>query len=203
MSTQLNLVQPPSSPNTKHLATHLRYHFDQEAEQNIYNLSQKKVIFTRNGGELHPINGWNNIPTTSDIKTTPFTPTPETQTVAGIDSSCIHIAETSEGSVYTGRAAVVFSQNGHLISYVRIGPIVYYMNEAAASRISFEVSGSNRLAKLILIDRSLAQRIIREHLERAIALELVAALSCSIILLDGCLKASRYDKPGKGIRKSG
>ena len=201
MSTQLNLVQPPSSPDPNYLAIHLRHHFDHEAEQNIDNLAQKKVIFSRNGIELQPINGWNNELPTPDIKTTPFTPAQETQTVAGIDSSCIHIAETSEGSVYAGRAAVVFSQNGHLTSYVRIGPIVYYMNEAAASRISYEVSGTNRLTKLFLIDRSLAQRIIREHLERAIALELVATLSASIILLDGCLKTSKFDEQGRDLRR--
>jgi hypothetical protein len=200
MNTQLNIPLPSLLlPNPTHLATIFRKRFDQEIEQNIDSLARKKVVFDRNYSELHPITGWDSHSPTLVSK--PIIASTNIKTIAGIDSSCIHIAETDEGSIYAGRAAVVFSQGGRLISYVRIGPIIYYINETSASKISMEISDSNRLLRLLLSDRSFAQRMIRERLERGISLELAATLSGSIILLDGCFKASQFEARNRSLHR--
>ncbi|MFQ6134525.1 MAG: DNA double-strand break repair nuclease NurA [Nitrososphaerales archaeon] len=200
MNKQLNIpiaIQPLLNP--AHLATNMKNQLDQEISRNINRLMRKKVVFSRSGSELQPINGWDI--QTPDLKAKHFKPSSEQTTVAGVDSSCIHIAETDDGSVYAGRAAAVFSQHGKLSSYVRIGPIIYYIDEFNASKISFEVSGSSRFSKLFLLDRSLAQRVVRERLERAVALELAKMLSRSVILIDGCLKSSKFEERETGLRR--
>lgn len=199
MNTQLNIPTAPLLPNPFHLATNLQNQLDQELNQNLNQLTHKKVIFSRNGSELQPINGWNT--NTPNLKVKHLQPSSEKITVAAIDSSSIHIAETSDGSIYASRVSVVFSQNAKLYSYVRIGPIIYYIDETNASKISLNITGSNRLTKLLLLDQSLAQRLIRERLERAVTLELARTLRNSIILIDGCLKQSKLEERREDLLK--
>ncbi len=200
MNTQLNIpIDIHPTLNLTYIATNMGNHLNQEINRNINRLVNKKVVFSRGGNQLHPINGWDT--QTSDLKAKHFTPSSNQITVVGIDSSCTHIAETDDGSIYAGRAAAVFSQHGKLSSYVRLGPLIYYIDEFNAAHLSFEASGSSRFSKLFLLDRSLAQRVVRERLERAVALELAKMLSHSMILIDGCLKSSKFEERETSLRR--
>ncbi|MFC1755739.1 hypothetical protein ACFL96_20505, partial [Thermoproteota archaeon] len=194
MNTQLNIpINSFQLVDPTHLIANIENQLNCEMAHNLNRLKDKKVIFNRNSStELKPINGWDV--KTPELEAKPFAPSNRQITVAGIDSSCIQVAETDVGSVYAGRATAVFSQNGQISKYIRIGPIIYYMDDINASKLSFEISGSDSLKKLFLFDRSLAQQIIRERLERNIALELANMLSDSIIMIDGCLRYSKFEK---------
>jgi len=192
MNTQLNIPITDFQPiDHTHLIDSMENQLSQEMNQNINRLMHKKVIFNRNGSDLQPINGWEG--KAPDLESKHFRQSSEHVAVIGIDSSCIHIAETDVGSVYAGRASAVLSQQGRLSRCIRIGPIIYYFDEITASRLSNELTGSNRLSKLFLLDKSLAQQVIRERLEHNVAFELVKMMSDSIILLDGCLKYSKFE----------
>lgn len=201
MNTQLNIpINSFQSVDPEHFIANIENHLNFEMANNIIRLKDKKVIFNKNGsGDLKPLNGWGI--QTHELEAKHITPSTKQITVAGIDSSCIQIAETYDGSVYAGRAAIVFSQNGKISKYIRIGPIIYYIDEINSSKLSFEISGSDRLKKIILFDKSLSQQIIRERLERNIALELTKTLSDSIIMIDGCLRYSKYEERKTDLRK--
>ena len=200
MNTQLNIPITAFQPvDSTYLVNNMENQLNQEMNRSINRLMHKKVIFNRIGSDLQPINGW-EVPI-PDLEAKHFTPSSQKITIAGIDSSCIHIAETDVGSVYACRAAAVFSQHGKISKYIRIGPIIYYMDEINASKLSMESSGSPRLTKLFLLDRSLAQRVIRERLERTFAFELSKMLSNSIIMIDGCLRQSKFEERGTDLRR--
>ncbi len=201
MNKQLNIpINLLQTIDPIHLISNIENQLNSEMAHNICRLKNKKVIFNRNSNnELKPIHGWDI--KTPELESKIFKPSTKQITVAGIDSSCIQVAETDVGSVYAGRAAVVFSQNGKISKYIRIGPIIYYMDEINASKLSFEISGSDRLKKLFLLDKSLAQQIIREKLERNIALELTKMLSNSIIMIDGCLRYSKFEERKSNLRR--
>ncbi len=200
MNKQLKIPIPLQTlPNPAHLAVNIKKQLDQEINRNITRLMRKKVVFSKIGSELRPINGWDT--QTPDLKAKHFKPSTRQTTVAGVDSSCIHIAETNDGSIYAGRVAAVFSHPGRISKYVRIGPIIYYIDEHNASKLSFKMAGSNRFTKLLLLDRSLAQRVIRARLERDVALELAKMLFHSVILIDGCLKSSKFEERETGLRR--
>tara|TARA_B100001971_G_scaffold200736_1_gene212657 strand:- start:160 stop:1212 length:1053 start_codon:yes stop_codon:yes gene_type:complete len=199
MNTQLNIPITDFQPiDPTLLIDSIENQLNLEMSQNMNRLMYKKVIFNRNGIDLQPINGWEGqVP---DLKSKHFTQSSEHVTVVGIDSSCIHIAETDVGSVYASRASAVLSQHGRLSRCIRIGPIIYYFDEITASQLSNELTGTNRLAKLFLLDRSLTQQVIRERLEQSVAFELVRMMSHSIIMLDGCLRSSKFENIKNGLR---
>ena len=200
MNTQLNIpIMDFKTIDPTRLIDSMENQLSKDMSQNINRLMYKKVIFNRNGSDLQPINGWEGkVP---DLKSEHFRQNKKNVPVAGIDSSCIHIAETDVGSVYAGRASAVLSQHGKLSRCFRIGPVIYYFDEIAASQLSNELTGSNRLSKLFLLDKSLAQQVIRERLEYSVAFELVRMMSNSIIMLDGCLKNSKYDNIKPDLRR--
>ncbi len=200
MNNQLNIPMTLCAIKSSiQIAEKLKNHLNEEISENIKRLMHKKVIFSKGETELQPIKGWGSC--LSPLKAINLLKSSEQKTVVGIDSSCIKVAESDDGSVYAGRAAIIFTQNAKLSSYVRIGPIIYYIDDFKASKISFESSGSKDLSKLFLLDSSIAQRVIRERLERVIALELTKILSDSIIMIDGCLKSSKFEERNINLYK--
>ena len=199
MSTQLNIpIINASNLVTTNLVNNLNSKLGSDIDTNLKILLNKKVIFSRGRNEMRPINGWNN--KTAELEIGSFKTCSKKITIAGIDSSAIHIAETPDGSIYSARVSVVFSQSNKLYNYFRIGPIIYYIDEENASKISVETCGSTRLKNILLFDRYLAQRLIREKLERTVTYELAKTLSDSIILIDGCLKSSKLEETNRRLQ---
>jgi len=162
----------------------------EELNLNIDKLMNKRIIFNNYGKELRPINGW-KVQTTS-INNKIIKPSYEQATVTAIDSSCIYVGETDEGSIYAAQVSIAISNKGKPSNYLKFGPLIYYIDEYYASQLSYSISNSGRYSRILLNDKTTAQRIIREKLERITALELSKMLSGAIILVDGCLSSSIF-----------
>jgi len=199
MSKQLNIpVAAHPEIDVKLIASNLKRELDQ-ISQNLASLKGRKIVFSREDSEFKPYGGWDV--QTPNIDVRHITSYSKICIVAGVDSSCIPIAETAEGAIYAARAAAVFSSKKRLLSYLRLGPILTYIDEGAASKISQRLSGSDRLSHAMLLDRAVAQRAIRVMLERALTAELAKVLSNSVILIDGSLKPSRFESSDSSLRR--
>ena len=114
--------------------------------------------------------------------------------VVGVDSSCIQIAETEEGMIFASRFTAVFSYQGKVVNYVRLGPLINYYHESNME----ELVGDNRyLARLALVDPTVGERLLRDRLEYTIQMELARRMHGSVILLDGCIPASNPIDPSE------
>ncbi len=128
-----------------------------------------------------------------DIKE--FSVHPKERNIAAIDSSCALIGETEDGAIYAGRVAAVRAINSKIQSYVRYGPVIFYLEpnmdiDQLTSKISLKA------IRVMLFDRALAERFIRIQLERWVQSELAGNSSDAIILIDGGLKSSELEPKG-------
>ncbi|MEM3382498.1 MAG: DNA double-strand break repair nuclease NurA [Nitrososphaerales archaeon] len=142
---------------------------------------------------MKPIGGW---PANEEIEVNEFSTMSQPTVLSALDSSCIHVADVEDGSIYAARIASVFFYNQKPQNQVRIGPIIFYLNE---QNLMDGEQSDKRLSKLILLDNSLAKSMIRIRLERAFAMELVKNLSRGIIMIDGSLRSSIFDVEGSGL----
>ncbi len=163
----------------------------------VSRLHHSDILFGDGERELTPIGGWPG--KTLGLSVRQFSSISKPVLLAGIDSSCISIGETQNGSVFAGRLAIVFAYAGLIQSYVRFGPILVYVDEESALAL-FQGSRMGQLARLVLLDRAIAQRMVRTRLEHAAAVELAEGLSGSILMLDGALLDSPFDQEGMAMR---
>jgi hypothetical protein len=181
MSKQLNFppkIQSYSSPVAKALEKRLYHKFT----TNIQKLNGKQIIFNNRESELMPFGGW---PSKDKILVKEFSLKSETTLIAGLDSSCIQVAKSEEGSIYAAKIAICFFANRMPCNYIRIGPILFYLDES---------SSNIGVTKLVLSEKTLAQRMVRIRMERIAGVELAHHLSKAIILFDGSLKYSIFDE---------
>jgi NurA domain-containing protein len=109
--------------------------------------------------------------------------------ISAIDSSVLHLARTEEGRLYAAKAGVVISSDRRIRRHFRIGPLLIYLTEEFLCNSKID----NNLGNLLLVDSSIAKRLIRIRLERAIQLVLTSRLNNSIILVDGALSPSVFE----------
>ena len=124
----------------------------------------------------------------------PFNPAPVV--IAGVDSSCICLAETEDGLVFASRVATVFSCTGRIYNYGRIGPILTFLNE---SNVKDLAKNNKNLAYLMLSEPSVAERVIRDKLESLMHMELVSNLNGFILAIDGCPTQSKMLKSDSSV----
>jgi hypothetical protein len=117
--------------------------------------------------------------------------------VAAVDSSCIKVAETEEGSLYAVKCGIATAMSGHALMHFRIGPILFYISESSVRASDLD----DKLSKAVLLDDDMAKRLVRVRSERAVQTELASHLVGSTILVDGSLRASVFEDRHHNIRR--
>lgn len=118
--------------------------------------------------------------------------------ISAIDSSAIHLAGTHEqGAIYAAKSGIVIASGQKIRQHFRIGPMFIHINNEflCSSKIDHNLVG------LLLVDSSIAKRLIRIRLERAIQLVFSSHMDNSIVLIDGALKPSVFEDYNCSINK--
>jgi len=181
------------------LVTEFRDGLEQLTEDAEKELCGRSFIFSRYGKELYPYfedAGATVVPGC-------IIPIKEGRPVASVDSTCVLIGETSNGALYAARTAVGVSEEGSLRSFSRLGPILVYISARGISGLRSELSSPE--ISLLLSDHAIAERVIRNMIERRVIETLLAPGEGRIVLADGSLKhpfGQRTGSIGRG-RSSG
>jgi len=146
-------------------------------------LAGREFIFNDDGKDVYPFAGWSEA---SDGEVHNILPVEEQATIASTDSSCILLGESFEGAVYAVRAAVAFSRAGLVRGYFRVGPSIVYLSSNGAYGLPTEMEAFE--LRVALTDHQIAERIIRNSVERRIVSTLATAPQVSIVMADGSLK---------------
>jgi len=160
-------------------------------------LRGKRIIFSRDDKKLVPHDGWGLKSSHFCGIVTTFTPIHDNTMVAAVDSSCIKMAETEEGSLYAVKCGIATAIDGRALMHFRIGPVLFYLTESSASDSELD----DRLAKAVLLDDDMAKRLVRVRSERAVQKELASHLVGSTILVDGSLRGSVFEDSQRSVRK--
>ncbi len=136
---------------------------------NLHGLHGKQVVFC-NDESMIPINGWDGV--VDEVTINRIDTIDRDVCVVGIDSSCILVGETPGGLIYAAKCSIVLSYSMRIITNVKIGPILFYLNDEHMYKS---------------IDDG--KRMIRSGLERIAHSRVAEALSESILLVDGTLRA--------------
>ncbi|MCS6768675.1 MAG: DNA double-strand break repair nuclease NurA [Candidatus Nitrosocaldus sp.] len=141
-------------------------------------LSGKQVLFT-NDGALKPVGGWDTAPygalTVERLERIDIP-----AYVVAVDSSCILVGESSDGSIYSAKCSIALSCNGRPATHALLGPLLFYIQDGSSDGV--EGMGMDDV-----------KRMIRVRLERLIQHELARSLSGVILLVDGSLRHSAYE----------
>ena len=145
-------------------------------------LSGRRFVFNRYGRELYPYFE------EADAATVPgcIIPIQQGRPVASVDSTCILIGETPRGALYAARAAVGISSEGSLKRYFRLGPILVFVSPAGISGLKVSL-GADDLG-LLLSDHTIAERLVRNIVERKVVDALMGSEEELIVVADGSLR---------------
>ncbi len=183
MATQLNLTDTASLDTMSMLAQDFKRQFEKTSEILNERLKGRKFVFNKDGKEYYPFEEWGEgaggvleeiIPLECDA------------TIASTDSSCVLIGETSDGSAFAVRGAVVFACGGSVQSYLRIGPIIVYLSPHGMLGLHTPVSSYE--LRIALSDHQIAERTIRNSVEKKIIGSLLLSPKETIVMADGSLK---------------
>ncbi len=177
----------PSICNNQHLdlldsvAQEFKEGFEELTENAARELSGKHFIFSRYGKELYPYFE------ESDATVVPgcILPIKEGRPVASVDSTCVLLGETSRGSLYAARTAIGVSHEGSLRRFIRLGPILVYASRGGLTGISSDLSSPE--LSMLLSDHSIAERVIRNTIERKVIESLLASDEQIVVMADGAL----------------
>jgi len=164
------------------VAQELRQGYEELAISAERELSGRHFIFSRYGKELYPYFE------ESDAAVVPgcILPIKEGRLVASVDSSCVLIGETSDGALYAARAAVGISYEGMVRRFVRLGPVLVYVSRNGVAGIRAEVTSLELDA--LISDHSVAERAIRNKIERRVIESLLSSSEEVVVMADGSLK---------------
>lgn len=194
MGKQLNLpIGESIFPDTSSIADSITKELFHKFTSSVLKLTEKRIVFNGDNSNMKPIGGW---PSSEEIEVKEFSTMAYPTVLASLDSSCIHVADVEDGSIYAARVASVFFYDQKPQNHVRIGPIIFYLNE---QNLTSEEYRNQRLSRLLLLDDSLAKAMIRTRLERAFAMELAQRLSRGIIIIDGSLRNSIFEAKGSSL----
>ena len=183
MATQLNLTDSIGFEAMSSLAQEFKLQFEKTSLVLDESLTGRKFIFNRDGRESYPFEEWGEgaggiieeiIPMESDT------------TVASTDSSCILLGDTSDGSAYAVRGAIVFASGGSIEGYLRIGPIFVYLSPKGVFGLHSPLSPYE--LRISLSDHQIAERTIRNSMERKVIGSLLISSGEKIVMADGSLK---------------
>ena len=155
-------------------------------------LSGRNFIFSRYGKDIYPyIEDSGDSPAPGCI-----IPLTEGRLVSSVDSTCVLVGETSEGALYAARSAVGVSSKGAVRRYFRIGPILVYATAAGLKGLIGHVSRAE--LSLLLSDHAIAERMIRNVVERRIIESLLSSDGEPVVMADGSLKHPYGKLSGQG-----
>ena len=164
------------------VAQELRQGYEELAISAERELSGRHFIFSRYGKELYPY--FEEV----DAAVVPgcILPIKEGRLVASVDSSCVLVGETSDGALYAARAAVGISYEGMVRRFVRLGPVLIYVSRSGVTGIRAEVTSLELDA--LISDHSVAERAIRNKIERRVMESLLSSRKEVVVMADGSLK---------------
>jgi hypothetical protein len=165
------------------LALDFKLHFEKSSPILNERLSGRRFVFNKDGKEYYPFGEWEE---GAGGILEGITPLQCEAIVASTDSSCILIGETSDGSAYAVRGAVVFARGGSVESFLRIGPMIVYLSPKGVVGLQTPMSGYE--LKVSLSDHQIAERTIRNSVEKRIIGSLLAVPQEMIVMADGSLK---------------
>jgi len=164
------------------IAREFRQGFEELAEQAERELAGKNFIFSRYGKELYPYFEETGATTVPGC----IIPLKEGRPVASVDSTCVLVGESADGALFAARTAVGISYEGALRRFVRLGPILVYASPSGLSGLGSRFS-SPELA-VILSDHTVAERVIRNTIERRVVDSLLSSGERMVVMADGSLK---------------
>ena len=156
--------------------------FEELSECAERELSGRTFVFSSYGRELYPYFE----ATDADQVPGCIIPVKEGRPVASVDSTCILVGETSQGALYAARTAVGLSMEGSLRRFFRLGPILVYATASGLSGLVPSLPSAEM--DLLLSDHTVAERFIRNTIERRVIETLARSEGESIIVADGSLK---------------
>ncbi len=164
------------------IAREFEEEFAELSESAERELSGKHFVFNRYGRELYPYFE------EMDAAAVPgcIIPIKEGRPVASVDSTCILVGETPKGALYAARAAVGISCEGSLRKFFRFGPILVFASRSGLSGLSLRVSG--RDLGLLLSDHAVAERVVRNSVERRVVDALLGSEEELVVMADGSLR---------------
>src|SRR5271156_1052024 len=183
MNTQLNVAATVNMESLNLLAKEFRQQFDLSSEVIHERLSGRRFVFNRDGKDTYPFDGWE---AGEGGEAVPMVPSGEMITIASTDSSCILLGETSDSSVYAVRAAVCFARQGMMQGYFRMGPMVIHLSSKGSCGLPTELEGYE--LRVALSDHLIAERIIRNTVEKRILASLLSFPQKMLVMADGSLK---------------
>ena len=183
MSNQQTIASGVDFQSMQSLAKEFKHRFELSSGQIHERLAGKEFIFNQDGRETYPFGGWSEA---CDGELHPILPVPSAVTIASTDSSCILLGESFEGAVYAVRAAVAFSSGGTVRGYFRVGPTIVYLSAKGAYGLPTDLEPFE--LRVALTDHQIAERIIRNSVERRIVAALISTPEVSIAMADGSLK---------------
>jgi NurA domain len=186
--------------------THLNFHYEEDCIAEFENtfrksmktcfpyklkelLKDRRIIFGSTEGITDPVSKGGRFGHASTVTPMILHPSKKISFISAIDSSVIHLARTEEGRLYAAKSGVVTSSDRRIRHHFRLGPMLIYLTEELLCNSNID----HYLAKLLLVDSSIAKRFIRTRLERAVQLVLSSRLNDSIILIDGTLRPSIFE----------
>ncbi len=183
MNNQLSIATVVNMDTLQSLAREFKERFEVSSGFIHEKLAGKEFIFNHDGKDTYPFAGWSEA---SDGEPLPIVPEREQATIASTDSSCILLGESFEGAVYAVRAAVTFSCAGLVRGYFRVGPTIVYLSAKGTYGLPCDLEPFE--LRVALTDHQIAERIIRNTVERKIISTLVGSPQISIVMADGSLK---------------
>lgn len=183
MNNQLSVSTVVNMDALQSLAKEFKTRFEISSGLIHEKLVGKEFIFNHDGKDNYPFAGWSEA---TDGELRGISPVEEQVTIASTDSSCILLGESFEGAVYAVRAAVAFSCAGLVRGYFRVGPTIVYLSAKGAYGLPTELEPFE--LRVALTDHQIAERIIRNSVERKIVSTLVATPQMAIVMADGSLK---------------
>jgi hypothetical protein len=192
MNNQLSIIPQSIVPASQTLQSFF------EAEPNFDQLSGKRVVF-RTDYSKEPILLEKTTSKASNHQIRKFSDKTRDMIVTGIDSSCVLVGETDEGPIFAGRVTTVYGSRNGIRTYVRRGPLLFYLNYEWLARLSSYFSREKLLA--ISSETRLAERFIRIYMERVAQIEASRSISDSIIAIDGSLQKSSFEIRETSLRE--
>ena len=193
MNMQLNLVPWLEVINLGQIMYRFEEAVNATMKPKVDDLFGKQVFFSSSDKEFYPMEGWgpkNNFSNTVKIKAIH-----EATNVAAIDSSCVLIGETSEGSIYSAKCCLVLSCIGKSLIHFKVGPMLFYIDNDVSKSSIIE----KRLWNFALLDPATTKRMIRIRIERIMQNQISKLFSNTIILVDGSLKRSLFEDEHNGF----
>ncbi len=164
------------------LAREFEEAFAELSESAERELSGRTFVFSSYGRELYPYFESSR----TELVPGCIIPIKEGRPVSSVDSTCVLVGETAQGALYAARTAVGISVGGSLRRFFRLGPILVYVTSSGLSGLTTNFPSAE--LDLLLSDHTVAERFIRNTVERRVIEALSGAEEETIVMADGSLK---------------